>query len=178
MKLNTLEKLYLALRDLQPAIDVPEDTRLAALKPLERMLAKDLVLPELRKILSTACLVAIGVWGCSSDSAPIRAKMVDAALVDMAMPDARLPTGGQPVAVGMVAPMPMPPTRAEKCAAVCERVGVCAGDVCRGDGSDIDAQAIRQVCIDDCIDNQSLSGYLLTGCAGRPFAGLAGRRHP
>ena len=42
MKLNTLEKLYLALRDLTPAIDVPETTRLAALKPLERMLAKDL----------------------------------------------------------------------------------------------------------------------------------------
>lgn len=42
MKLNTLEKLYLALRDLTPAIDVPEETRLAALKPLQRMLARDL----------------------------------------------------------------------------------------------------------------------------------------
>ncbi len=42
MKRNTLEKLYLALRDLQPAIEVPEETRLAALKPLQRMLARDL----------------------------------------------------------------------------------------------------------------------------------------
>mgnify|MGYP001236756267 CR=1 FL=1 len=42
MKLNTLEKLYLALRDLSPQIDVPEETRLEALKPLERMLARDL----------------------------------------------------------------------------------------------------------------------------------------
>jgi len=42
MKRNTLEKLYLALRDLKPAIDVPEATRLAALKPLQRMLARDL----------------------------------------------------------------------------------------------------------------------------------------
>lgn len=42
MKLNTLEKLYLALRDLQPQIEVPEETRREALKPLERMLAKDL----------------------------------------------------------------------------------------------------------------------------------------
>jgi quinolinate synthase len=42
MKLNTLEKLYLALRDLQPAIDVPASTREAALKPLQRMLARNL----------------------------------------------------------------------------------------------------------------------------------------
>jgi len=42
MKLNTLEKLYLALRDLRPAIDVPAAVREAALKPLSRMLAKDL----------------------------------------------------------------------------------------------------------------------------------------
>jgi quinolinate synthase len=39
MRLNTLEKLYVALRDLAPAIDVPEPTRSRALKPLERMLA-------------------------------------------------------------------------------------------------------------------------------------------
>jgi quinolinate synthase len=39
MRLNTLEKLYLALRDLQPRIEMPEETRLAALKPLERMMA-------------------------------------------------------------------------------------------------------------------------------------------
>jgi quinolinate synthase len=42
MRRNTLEKLYLALRDLQPEIDVPEPVRLAALKPLQRMLARDL----------------------------------------------------------------------------------------------------------------------------------------
>ncbi len=42
MRLNTLEKLYLALRDLQPAIEVPEALRIAALKPLQRMLARDL----------------------------------------------------------------------------------------------------------------------------------------
>jgi quinolinate synthase len=39
MALNTMEKLYLCLRDLKPEIDVPEEKRLAALKPLERMLA-------------------------------------------------------------------------------------------------------------------------------------------
>jgi len=42
MKLNTLEKLYLALRDLQPAIEVPEDVRIAAMKPLQRMLTRNL----------------------------------------------------------------------------------------------------------------------------------------
>ena len=39
MKLNSLEKLYLALRDLQPEIRLDETLRLRALKPLERMLA-------------------------------------------------------------------------------------------------------------------------------------------
>ena len=39
MALNSMEKLYLALRDLTPEIVVPEDTRLAAKKPLDRMLA-------------------------------------------------------------------------------------------------------------------------------------------
>ena len=38
MALNTMEKLYLALRDLKPEVIVPEDIRLQALKPLERML--------------------------------------------------------------------------------------------------------------------------------------------
>ena len=38
MKLNTLEKLYLALRDERPAIELDEALRLAALKPIERML--------------------------------------------------------------------------------------------------------------------------------------------
>jgi len=39
MKLNSLEKLYLSLRDLQPEIRLDEAIRLKALKPLERMLA-------------------------------------------------------------------------------------------------------------------------------------------
>ncbi|MBL8730355.1 MAG: quinolinate synthase NadA [Planctomycetes bacterium] len=39
MKLNTLEKIFLALRDLQPRIEMPEDLRRRALLPLERMLA-------------------------------------------------------------------------------------------------------------------------------------------
>jgi quinolinate synthase len=39
MAMNTIEKLYLALRDLEPRIEFYEPLRLAALKPLERMLA-------------------------------------------------------------------------------------------------------------------------------------------
>jgi quinolinate synthase len=39
MKLNSVEKLYLCLRDLQPAITLDEGVRQRALKPLERMLA-------------------------------------------------------------------------------------------------------------------------------------------
>ena len=39
MKLNTVEKLYLALRDLQPEITLDEDLRLRALAPVQRMLA-------------------------------------------------------------------------------------------------------------------------------------------
>lgn len=39
MRLNTLEKLYLAMRDRSPEITLPETTRLAALKPIQRMLA-------------------------------------------------------------------------------------------------------------------------------------------
>ena len=39
MKLNSLEKLYLCLRDLRPQIHLEEAVRLRALKPLERMLA-------------------------------------------------------------------------------------------------------------------------------------------
>jgi quinolinate synthase len=38
MKLNTLEKMYLALRDLRPRIELPEELRLRALVPLQRML--------------------------------------------------------------------------------------------------------------------------------------------
>jgi quinolinate synthase len=39
MKLNSLEKLYLCLRDLKPEITLDEALRLRALTPLERMLA-------------------------------------------------------------------------------------------------------------------------------------------
>ncbi len=39
MRLNTLEKLYLALRDLSPEIKMSEELRVAALKPIERMLS-------------------------------------------------------------------------------------------------------------------------------------------
>jgi quinolinate synthase len=38
MRKNTLEKLYLCMRDLQPQIDVPEATRVKALAPIQRML--------------------------------------------------------------------------------------------------------------------------------------------
>jgi len=38
MRLNTLEKLYLALRDLTPVVTVPEEIRVQALKPIELML--------------------------------------------------------------------------------------------------------------------------------------------
>src|SRR6201995_4404355 len=38
MALNTMEKLYVALRDLAPRIEMDEPTRLAAKKPLDRML--------------------------------------------------------------------------------------------------------------------------------------------
>ncbi|ATS18510.1 quinolinate synthase NadA [Parathermosynechococcus lividus] len=38
MRLNTLEKLYLCMRDRQPQIDLPEDIRRAALQPIQRML--------------------------------------------------------------------------------------------------------------------------------------------
>ncbi len=38
MRRNTLEKLYLCLRDLSPQVDVPEATRVRALVPIQRML--------------------------------------------------------------------------------------------------------------------------------------------
>ncbi|HEX4418442.1 MAG TPA: quinolinate synthase NadA [Kofleriaceae bacterium] len=38
MRRNTLEKLYLALRDLTPQVDVPEPVRVRALRPIQRML--------------------------------------------------------------------------------------------------------------------------------------------
>jgi quinolinate synthase len=39
MRLNTLEKLYWAMQQRSPEITLPEATRLAALKPMQRMLA-------------------------------------------------------------------------------------------------------------------------------------------
>jgi quinolinate synthase len=38
MRRNTLEKLYLCLRDLTPQVTVPEETRVRALRPIQRML--------------------------------------------------------------------------------------------------------------------------------------------
>jgi quinolinate synthase len=38
MRKNTLEKVYLALRDLEPEISLPEELRLAAYQPIARML--------------------------------------------------------------------------------------------------------------------------------------------
>ncbi len=38
MRLNTLEKLYLAMKSCQPEIVIPEEIRLAALVPIQRML--------------------------------------------------------------------------------------------------------------------------------------------
>jgi quinolinate synthase len=39
MRLNTLEKVYLCLRDLGPEVVVPEPVRVAALRPIEKMLS-------------------------------------------------------------------------------------------------------------------------------------------
>jgi quinolinate synthase len=39
MRLNTLEKLYLALRDLRPEVTLPEALRVQALRPIEKMLS-------------------------------------------------------------------------------------------------------------------------------------------
>ena len=39
MRLNTLEKLYLCLRDLSPEVSIEEGLRVEALRPIERMLA-------------------------------------------------------------------------------------------------------------------------------------------
>lgn len=38
MRLNTLEKLYLAMKNRQPELTLPESIRLAALRPIQRML--------------------------------------------------------------------------------------------------------------------------------------------
>ncbi|MCX7014318.1 MAG: quinolinate synthase NadA [Candidatus Sumerlaeota bacterium] len=39
MRLNTMEKLYLCMKNRQPEIKLPEDLRVRALKPIQRMLA-------------------------------------------------------------------------------------------------------------------------------------------
>ena len=39
MKLNTLEKVYLALRDLSPRLEMPVELREKARLPIDRMLA-------------------------------------------------------------------------------------------------------------------------------------------
>lgn len=39
MRKNTAEKVYLALRDLVPELILPEDLRLAALRPIQKMLS-------------------------------------------------------------------------------------------------------------------------------------------
>jgi quinolinate synthase len=38
MKLNTMEKLYLCMKDQKPEITLDEEIRLRALKPIQRML--------------------------------------------------------------------------------------------------------------------------------------------
>jgi len=38
MKLNTVEKLYLCMRDKRPELTLPEDLRTKSLIPLQRML--------------------------------------------------------------------------------------------------------------------------------------------
>jgi quinolinate synthase len=45
MALNTLEKIYLALLNNAPRVEIPEPLRLAALKPLERMLEMSASVP-------------------------------------------------------------------------------------------------------------------------------------
>ncbi len=45
MELNTLEKVYLALRNDAPRLQMPEDLRLRALKPLQRMLEMSTAIP-------------------------------------------------------------------------------------------------------------------------------------
>ena len=38
MRLNTLEKLYLAMKNQTPEITMPQELQIAALKPIQRML--------------------------------------------------------------------------------------------------------------------------------------------
>jgi len=39
MRLNTPEKVYLALRDLEPRLEMPEELRTRAKLPIDRMLS-------------------------------------------------------------------------------------------------------------------------------------------
>jgi quinolinate synthase len=39
MRLNTLEKLYVCMRDMTPELEMPEALRAAAALPIERMLS-------------------------------------------------------------------------------------------------------------------------------------------
>jgi quinolinate synthase len=45
MRLNTPEKIYLALRDLQPELVMDEGLRIAAARPIERMLEMSAKIP-------------------------------------------------------------------------------------------------------------------------------------
>ena len=54
MALNTIEKLYLSLRDLQPQIDLPESLRVKAEKPLRRMLEMSPPKPAVRALRARA----------------------------------------------------------------------------------------------------------------------------
>ena len=45
MAKNTIEKIYLAMVNQAPAIEIPETLRRAALKPLERMLEMSVSVP-------------------------------------------------------------------------------------------------------------------------------------
>jgi len=59
MAKNTMEKVYLCLRDESPAIEMPDDLRLRALRPLERMLDMS------RSIPSTAAPVWLESAACA-----------------------------------------------------------------------------------------------------------------
>ena len=53
MRLNTLEKLYLAMNNWAPEITLPEDIRIAALKPMQRMLEMSAQLSFTKSMLSS-----------------------------------------------------------------------------------------------------------------------------
>nr|WP_293112595.1 quinolinate synthase NadA [Moorena sp. SIO4G3] len=53
MRLNTLEKLYLAMKNRAPEITLPEDIRVAALKPMQRMLEMSAQISAAKQMLSS-----------------------------------------------------------------------------------------------------------------------------